>query len=216
MESIANRQFSCRSECSEPVGVSSSRIDASVPKGAIAEISRCNKSVGLSVKAMLRLAFGSLLASTVVVGSIALIQIRGIGKSTQLIYDQGYVASIAAEEARDYMLRASRAQKSLLTASTAKERDNLGAEIDSDLDNINQQLATIQSLSNDADSIVLDKKLGTAINGWSVNLRAFVKLVKGQSIDLSQMNWQVGTMDGSGANRMFWRDVYKWYGCLID
>ncbi len=151
----------------------------------------------LSVKTTLRLAFASLLVGTVVIGGFALVQIHRIGASTQLIYDQGYIASTAAEEARGYVLRASRAQKSLLTASTAKERDELGAEIDGDLSAINKQLATIQSLSNDADSIELDKQLSKAVGGWSTNLTAFVKLMKEQSLDLSQMNWQVGMMDVS-------------------
>jgi methyl-accepting chemotaxis protein len=160
-------------------------------------VSQGNASSSLSVKATLRLAFASLLIGTVLIGSVALVQIHSIGSSTQLIYDQGYVASTAAEEARGYVLRASRAQKSLLTASTAKERDELGAEISGDLSSINQQLATIQALSRDADSIDLDKQLAKAVGGWSTDLSAFVKLVKDQPLDLSQMNWQVGMMDVS-------------------
>ncbi|WP_158904426.1 methyl-accepting chemotaxis protein [Burkholderia sp. L27(2015)] len=160
-------------------------------------VSQGNASSSLSVKATLRLAFASLLVGTVLIGSIALVQIHSIGSSTQLIYDQGYIASTAAEEARGYVLRASRAQKSLLTASTAKERDELGAEISGDLSNINQQLATIQALSRDADNIDLDKQLAKAVGGWSTDLSAFVKLVKDQPLDLSQMNWQVGMMDVS-------------------
>jgi methyl-accepting chemotaxis protein len=50
-----------------------------------------------------------------------------------VIYDQGYVANTAAEEARGYVLRASRAHKALLPASTARERDELGVEINGDL-----------------------------------------------------------------------------------
>jgi len=160
-------------------------------------VSQGNASSSLSVKATLRLAFASLLVGTVLIGSFALVQIHSIGGSTQLIYDQGYIASTAAEEARGYVLRASRAQKSLLTASTAKERDELGTEVSSDLSSINQQLATIQALSRDADSIDLDKQLAKAVGGWSTDLSAFVKLVKEQPLDLSQMNWQVGMMDVS-------------------
>ena len=151
----------------------------------------------LSVKATLRLAFASLLVGTVVIGGFALMQIHNIGSSTQLIYDQGYVASTAAEEARGYVLRASRAQKSLLTASTAKERDELGTEIDGDVANIGRQLTVIQSLSTDDDSLALDKALAASVKAWSDHLQAFVTLVKAQSLDLSQMNWQVGIMDVS-------------------
>jgi len=161
------------------------------------KMTKRNASSSLSVKATLRLAFASLLIGTVLIGGFALVQIHSIGSSTQLIYDQGYIASTAAEEARGYVLRASRAQKSLLTASTAKERDELGAEVSADLSSINQQLATIQALSHDADSIDLDKQLAKAVGGWSTDLSAFVKLVKDQPLDLSQMNWQVGMMDVS-------------------
>jgi methyl-accepting chemotaxis protein len=155
------------------------------------------KHHNLSVKATLRLAFASLLVGTVVIGGFALMQIHNIGSSTQLIYDQGYVASTAAEEVRGYVLRASRAQKSLLTASTAKERDELGAEIDGDVANIGRQLTVIQSMSTDADTIELDKALATSVKSWSDHLQAFVTLVKAQSLDLTQMNWQVGLMDVS-------------------
>jgi len=165
--------------------------------GTPRKLTRSSKINSLSVKATLRLAFASLLLGTVVIGGFALVQIHGIGDSTQLIYDQGYVASTAAEEARANVLRASRAQKTLLTASTAKERDELGAEINDDLANIDRELATIQSMSKDDASIALDKNLAGAVKDWSGHLQAFVTLIKQQSLDLSQMNWQVGMMDVS-------------------
>jgi methyl-accepting chemotaxis protein len=195
MESIIRRKFPDSFE-STPAMPFSAQDDAATQASVGTALTRGTSS-GLSVKATLRLAFASLLVGTVIIGGFALVQIRSIGRSTQLIYDQGYIASTAAEEARGYVLRASRAQKSLLTASTAKERDELGAEIDGDLASIGRALSTTQSLSSNADSIALDKKLGAAVNSWSGNLRAFVKLVKDQSLDLSQMNWQVGMMDVS-------------------
>ncbi len=173
---------------------------AGVPKGGSSgKLARTRKTSTrtLSVKSTLRLAFASLLVGTVVIGGFALMQIHNIGNSTQLIYDQGYVASTAAEEARADVLRASRAQKTLLTASTAKERDELGAEINDDLANINHELAVIQSMSRDDASIALEKNLAGGIKDWSDHLQAFVTLVKQQSLDLSQMNWQVGMMDVS-------------------
>jgi len=107
-------------------------------------------ATSFSVKTTLRLAFASLLVGTLVIGGFALAQIRSIGSSTRLIYDQGYAAGTAAEEARGYVLRASRAQRSLLTASDTKERDELGVEINADLRAINGQLITLQLLSSDA------------------------------------------------------------------
>ncbi|WP_341314854.1 methyl-accepting chemotaxis protein [Paraburkholderia sp. IMGN_8] len=154
---------------------------------------------GLSVKAMLRLAFAVLLIGTLAIGVFSLTQISRLNGSAQSIYDQGHVASRAAEEARGHMLRASRAQKMLLTATTAKERDELGADIDKGLSGLAAQLGTLQQYveASDAKAVDQQKKFAAAVATWSGHLRDFVTLVKAQPLDLSQMNWQVGTQDVS-------------------
>jgi methyl-accepting chemotaxis protein len=154
---------------------------------------------GLSVKVTLRLAFALLLMGTMAIGVFSLAQISRLNESTQSIYDQGHVASRAVEEARGYVLRASRAQKMLLTATTAKERDDLGNDIEAGLTAIGTQLNTLQQYADGSDSAALaqQKKFAAAVAMWSGNLREFVKLVKAQPLDLSQMNWQVGTQDVS-------------------
>ena len=53
------------------------------------------------------------------------------------------------------------------------------------------------NLQNYADPTGDQKRLATAVGAWSTDLRTFVKLVKEQPLDLSQMNWQVGIMDVS-------------------
>jgi methyl-accepting chemotaxis protein len=154
---------------------------------------------GLSVKGMLRLAFAVLLIGTLAIGVFSLTQISRLNGSAQSIYDQGHVASRAAEEARGYVLRASRAQKMLLTATTAKERDELGADIDKGLSGISTQMSTLQQYvdSSDAAQVEQQKKFAAAVATWSGHLRDFVTLVKAQPLDLSQMNWQVGMQDVS-------------------
>ncbi|MDR5779860.1 methyl-accepting chemotaxis protein [Caballeronia sp. LZ065] len=154
---------------------------------------------GMSVKASLRLAFGVVLAGTLVIGALALTQISRLNGSTESIYTQGYVASRAAEETRGYLLRASRSQKMLLTASTAKERDDLGAEIEQALAGIGREQAQLAQYVDhaDHDALAQQKAFAGAVGTWSNNLRTFVKLVKEQPLDLSQMNWQVGTQDVS-------------------
>ena len=154
---------------------------------------------GLSVKATLRLAFALLLIGTLVIGVFSLAQISRLNGSAQSIYDQGHVASRAAEEARGYVLRASRAQKMLLTATTGKERDDLGADIDKGLAGLSTQLNTLQQYADptDPDSTAQQKKFAAAVATWSGHLGDFVTLVKAQPLDLSQMNWQVGTQDVS-------------------
>ena len=154
---------------------------------------------GLSVKGMLRLAFAVLLIGTLAIGVFSLTQVSRLNASAQSIYDQGHVASRAAEEARGYVLRASRAQKMLLTATTAKERDELGADIDKGLSGISTQMTTLQQYvdTSDAAQVEQQKKFAAAVATWSGHLRDFVTLVKAQPLDLSQMNWQVGMQDVS-------------------
>ncbi len=76
-----------------------------------------------SVKTTLRAAFALLLVGTLAVGLFSLAQISRLNSSIRSVYEQGHVASRAAEEVRASVLRASRAQKMLITATTAKERD---------------------------------------------------------------------------------------------
>ncbi|XUW87480.1 methyl-accepting chemotaxis protein [Burkholderia sp. M6-3] len=168
-------------------------------KGGNGGRSRAVSLKGLSVKTMLRLAFAVLLIGTLAIGVFSLTQISRLNASAQSIYDQGHVASRAAEEARGHMLRASRAQKMLLTATTAKERDELGADIDKGLNGLSTELGTLQQYvdKSDAKAVEHQKKFSAAVTVWSAHLRDFVTLVKAQPLDLSQMNWQVGTQDVS-------------------
>ncbi|MFX1736587.1 methyl-accepting chemotaxis protein [Paraburkholderia sp. A1RI_3L] len=175
--------------------------EAAAPRsGQPAGTAGSHRLARLSVKATLRLAFALLLIGTFAIGIFALTQISRLNASAQSIYDQGHVASRAAEEVRGYMLRASRAQKMLLTATTAKERDELGADIESGLAALNTQLATLKQYSDaspDANDAQLERKFSAAVTTWSGHLHDFVTLVKAQPLDLSQMNWQVGTQDVS-------------------
>src|ERR1700761_1628873 len=135
--------------------------------------SRAVRLKGLSVKAMLRLAFAVLLIGTLLIGVFSLTQISRLNASAQSIYDQGHVASRAAEEARGHMLRASRAQKMLLTATTAKERDELGADIEAGLSGLATQLGTLQQYVDTSDAKAVDqqKKFAAAVTAWSGHLR---------------------------------------------
>jgi methyl-accepting chemotaxis protein len=164
---------------------------------AVGATPRAARFKGMSVKTTLRLAFAVLLIGTLLIGVFSLAQISRLNASAQSIYDQGHIASRAAEEARGHMLRASRAQKMLLTATTAKERDELGADIDQALAGLSAQLGTLQQYvdTSDAKALAQQKAFAAAITAWSTHLRDFVTLVKAQPLDLSQMNWQVGTQD---------------------
>jgi len=166
---------------------------AKVATGAMSKIAG-KSGRSLSVKASLRLAFALLLVGALVIGVIALTQISRLNGSTESIYREGYVASRDVEELRSAVLRASRSQKMLLTATTAKERDELGTDVEHALADIGRGQHNLQ---NYADPTGDQKRLATAVGAWSTDLRTFVKLVKEQPLDLSQMNWQVGIMDVS-------------------
>ncbi|CAN0619907.1 methyl-accepting chemotaxis protein [Burkholderia multivorans] len=152
-----------------------------------------------TVKTTLRAAFALLLAGTLAIGIFSLTQISRLNGSIASVYEQGHVASRAAEEVRAEMLRASRAQKMLLTATTAKERDDLGAEVDAGLASIASALGTLNGHVDRADAADTARlrAFASAVDTWSGHLRDFVTLVRAQPLDLSQMNWQVGTQDVS-------------------
>ena len=153
----------------------------------------------MAVKTMLRLAFALLLVGTFAIGAFSLKQSSRLHNSTQSIYEQGYVVSLAAEEARAAMLRASRAQKMLLTATTAKERVELGNDIQANAAQLTTQMKTLSQYLNPSDTkaVALAKQFDTGTKAWAADLEKFVKLVQAQSLDLSQMNWQVGMQDVS-------------------
>ncbi|MFX1803128.1 methyl-accepting chemotaxis protein [Paraburkholderia sp. A3BS-1L] len=153
----------------------------------------------LSVKTMLRVAFAVVLAGTLAIGAFSLAQISRLNDSTESIYEQGHIASRAAEEVRAQVLRASRAQKMLLTATTAKERDDLGADIEKNLAALVTEMKVLEQYSaqSGSDALAQQKQFAAAVQTWSGQLREFVTLVKAQPLDLSQMNWQVGTRDVS-------------------
>ncbi|QBQ97988.1 methyl-accepting chemotaxis protein [Paraburkholderia pallida] len=158
----------------------------------------------LSVKTMLRVAFAVVLVGTLAIGAFSLTQISRLNDSTESIYEQGHIASRAAEEVRGHVLRASRGQKMLLTATTAKERDELGEDIEKDLAALVVQMKVLEQYSSQsgadapgADALAQQKQFAALAQTWSGHLRDFVTLMKAQPLDLSQMSWQVSMQDVS-------------------
>ena len=134
----------------------------------------------LSVKTSLRLAFASLLVGALVIGAFSLYQMRRLNASTQNIYANEYAAGLAAEQARGLLLRASRAQKALLTASTAGERNSLGEDVEASLVQIDQRMASISQLSDRAEAAALSQQLTEATTKWAkpfcMSLREYKRL----------------------------------------
>ena len=149
----------------------------------------------LSVRASLRMAFASVLVGALLIGAFSLLQMGRLNASTKGIYEEEYAAGLAAEQVRGFLLRASRAQTQLLTATTAAERNTLGGDIDGALQEISNRLAVISKLSDDPESTALSQQLSSAMEGWTKRLREYVTLVKAQPLDLMQMSPDVPSED---------------------
>ena len=154
----------------------------------------------MTVRASLRFAFASVLAGALVIGAFSLFQMGRLNGSTQAIYEQEYTAGMATEQARGLLLRASRAQKQLLTASTAEERVVLGEDVEASMAEIAQRMLTVQKLADTPASQAQAQQLSDAIAGWSKRMRAFVVLVKAQPLVLVEMNWLVPLEDAGLLN----------------
>jgi methyl-accepting chemotaxis protein len=150
---------------------------------------------GPSVRSSLLLAFASVLLGALLIGAFSLWQMGRINASTQAIYEREYAAGQAAEQMRGLVLRASRAQTQLLTATTASERDGLGRDIDSSVAEIQSRLAMVSKLSDGEASQALTEKLTTVLGKWTKRLNEYVVLVKAQPLDLIQMSPDVPSED---------------------
>ena len=155
---------------------------------------------GMSVRASLRLAFAAVLAGALVIGVFSLFQMGRLNASTHVIYEQEYAAGQAAEQARSDVLRASRAQTQLLTASTAAERETLAKDVEGALANIARELDVVRKLSSGEESAATAKQLDEAIAKWTKRLREYVKLVKEQPMSFMEMSPDVSMEDAGLAN----------------
>jgi methyl-accepting chemotaxis protein len=155
---------------------------------------------GMSVRASLRMAFAVVVAGALVIGVFSLFQMGRLNASTGVIYEQEYKAGQAAEQVRSNILRASRAQTQLLTASTAAERDTLAKDIDVSLAEVGKKIDVIQGLSTSEESVKTAKQLEESIAKWSKRLREYVKLVKEQPLSFMELSPDVGLEDAGLLN----------------
>ena len=155
---------------------------------------------GLSVRGSLALAFACVMAGVLVIGGFSLVQMGRLNASTQAIFEQEYKAGQAAEQLRSSLLRISRAQKQLLTASTADERTALGKDVDGSVQAIAVSMKTIDDLSSTEASQETSKALATPLDKWTKRVRAFVDMVKAQPLELLEMSWEVPLEDAGLLN----------------
>ena len=155
---------------------------------------------GMSVRASLRLAFAIVVAGALVIGVFSLFQMGRLNASTHVIYEQEYTAGQAAEQVRSNILRASRAQTQLLTASTASERETLSKDVEASLAEVGKKIETIQGLSTSEESVATTKQLVEAIAKWSKRLREYIKLVKEQPLSFMELSPDVASEDAGLGN----------------
>ena len=154
----------------------------------------------LTVQASLRLAFGAVLAGAVLIGGLSLLQMGRISATSQAVFDREYTGGQAAEQIRGLVLRASRAQTQLLTATTASERTTLGKEVDASIAEIAKRVDVIAKLSDTPDAEDLSAQLSKSMGGWTKRMQAFVALVQAQPLDLVQMSPDVPSEDAGLLN----------------
>ena len=168
---------------------------------------------GMSVRASLRLAFAIVVAGALVIGVFSLFQMGRLNASTRVIYEQEHAAGQAAEQVRSNILRASRAQTQLLTASTAAERDILAKDVEGSLAEVGKKIEIIQSLSTSEESVTTAKQLVEAIAKWSKRLREYIKLVKEQPLSFMELSPDVASEDAGLVNET--RKVEKIVDALV-
>lgn len=168
----------------------------------------------LTVRSSLWLAFTSVLLGAVMIGVFSLFQMGRLNAASQAIYAQEYVASQAAEETRGLILRASRAQTQLLTATTAAERNTLGVSIEASLADIAKRLEIIKSLSTSEESTATSQQFSDAMKNWGKRQQAYISLVKEQPIDLMLMSPDVPTEDARLLNDT--RKLEKLVNTLVE
>ncbi|WP_296510977.1 methyl-accepting chemotaxis protein [Rhodoferax sp.] len=169
--------------------------DTGTPERGPYRRTRVTAFENMTVRTSLWLAFASVLLGAIVIGVFSLFQMGRLNASTKAIYEQEYAAGQAAEEARGLILRASRAQTQLLTATTAAERDTLGTAIETSLADISKRLDIIKALSNTEETTATSQQLMDAMGNWAKRQRAYITLVKEQPLDLMQMSTDVPTED---------------------
>ena len=168
---------------------------------------------GMSVRASLRLAFAIVVAGALVIGVFSLFQMGRLNASTRIIYEQEHTAGQAAEQVRSNILRASRAQTQLLTASTAAERDTLAKDVEGSLAEVGKKIVIIQGLSTSEESVTTAKQLVEAIAKWNKRLREYIKLVKEQPLSFMELSPDVASEDAGLVNET--RKVEKIVDALV-
>ena len=168
---------------------------------------------GMSVRASLRLAFAIVVAGALVIGMFSLFQMGRLNASTHVIYEQEYTAGQAAEQVRSNILRASRGQTQLLTASTATEREALSKDIEASLAEVSKKIQIIQGLSTSEESVATAKQLVEAVAKWSKRLREYIKLVREQPLSFMELSPDVASEDAGLGNET--RKVEKIVDSLV-
>ncbi|WP_211621135.1 methyl-accepting chemotaxis protein [Paraburkholderia domus] len=153
----------------------------------------------MTVKALLRAAFSLILMGAVAIGLISVAQIWRVGNTAALIYTEGFASNRTVETIRASVLRASRAQEKLLSAATARERDDATEEISRNIQVAATAVAKMKRSPDEADVVnsAQQSELVNLVESWSQQLQTFEKLIDDQPLYHSKMSWQVALLETS-------------------
>ncbi|VTU25488.1 Ribose and galactose chemoreceptor protein [Variovorax sp. SRS16] len=146
----------------------------------------------LRVSARLILSFLVVAAVGGAISALGIFHMGRINALTESLYDNELHALKAAQEAHIDLIDASRAQMSLLSASTRGDRNTGAKALKSALEGLEAQLAQARPLLQDSDEgQALFKQYESLMPPFRKRMLDFVALISRQSLDSSQFDGQV-------------------------
>ncbi|MFM0395046.1 methyl-accepting chemotaxis protein [Paraburkholderia phytofirmans] len=151
----------------------------------------------MTVKASLRMAFSLILMASVSIGLISIAQIWRVGNTAALTYTEGFASNRTVGTIRASVLRASRTRATLLSAATARERDDATEEISRNIYGAATAVAKMKRSPVEANVTngAQQSELVNPVGSWSQQRQPFEKLIDDQPLYRSQMSWQVAQLE---------------------
>ncbi|WP_411877549.1 methyl-accepting chemotaxis protein [Polaromonas sp. YR568] len=127
-----------------------------------------------------------------VIGGLGIFHMGRISAATENLYSQEVVALKAVQEANIHLLYASRAQMTLLSASSIGERNTGKKDIAAALQGVEQRMAEVKPLLEDeAAGAALYQQFAARMPQLKQRMNDFVALLMKQSLDSSQYDGKV-------------------------
>jgi methyl-accepting chemotaxis protein len=126
------------------------------------------------------------------IGGLGIFHMGRISAATESLYSQEVLSLKGVQEANIHLLYASRAQMTLLSASSIGERNVGKKDIAMALQGLEEQMAAVKSLLKDeGEGLALYQQYESKISGFKQQMTDFVALLLKQSLDSSQYDGKV-------------------------